>query len=346
MVSDLRFSGDLKSLDGFLITIYDVMEANAQYFASDSRNISWVERHFSPGSPSLDWWIIQLQENAQAYTRSHPEAPRLAGTYSVAGVPFTIPVLIDISLFLRTLALIFTDPYASQTALHEFQSLSMGKLSVAQFNARFTALAFRVNASEAILMEYYRKALTPAVYRLALSQPDWAPCPTLQELMQVAILAAHQEEEISISHQPQVLTPSLPSTGVRVPHNPTAMDVSAIQAIFSFRPATKFLFKFYRELCKSCGACWCCQKSYNDVNRSNKATGKPFCPNPQGSPADMDAYCVTHTVSSPDSSPVSCVVASTTSIPVGVSPVVSVEVTECYIEFTDVCVCYTCLYCV
>lgn len=175
VVADLRFSGEAKSIDGFLITMYDVMEANSHCFASDSCKISWVARHFSPGSPALDWWVSQLQENARAHSREHPNAPRFAGTYSVAGVPFTIPVLMDISLFLRTLAKILSDPYASQTVLHDFQSLTMGKLSVVQFNARFTALAFRVEASEAILMDYYRKALSPAVYRRALSRQDWAP---------------------------------------------------------------------------------------------------------------------------------------------------------------------------
>lgn len=214
VVADLRFSGDAKSIDSFLITMYNIMEANTQCFASDSRKISWVARHFSPGSPALDWWISQLQENARAHSCAHPNALRLAGTYSVAGVPFTIPVLLDISLFLRTLAQIFSDPSASQTALQDFQSLTMGKLSVIQFNARFTALSCRVDASEAILMDYYRKALAPAVYRRALSRQDWAPCTTLQELMQVAILAAHQEEAISVSHRPPVSSLPVSSPGV------------------------------------------------------------------------------------------------------------------------------------
>lgn len=77
-----------------------------------------------------------------AYSRDHPGAPRLAGTHSVAGVPFSIAVLIDVSLFLRTIAQLFSDPYAAQTALKEFQGLSMGKLSIVQFNACFIALSF------------------------------------------------------------------------------------------------------------------------------------------------------------------------------------------------------------
>lgn len=230
VVPDLRFSGDSKTLDGFLITIYDVMEANTQCFASDSRKISWVAWHFASGSPALDWWVSQLQENARAHARDHPDAPRLAGTYSVAGVAFTIPILVDIDLFLCTLAKTFSDPYASQTALQDFQSFTMGKLSVIQFNAKFTALAFRINAPEDILMDYYRKALHPAVYRRALSRADWAPCVSLQELMQVAILAAHQEEAISSSHR--LPSSSLPTsmTGVRVPQDSVPMDVSAVNS--------------------------------------------------------------------------------------------------------------------
>lgn len=76
----------------------------------------------------------------------------------------------------------------------------MGKLSVIQFNAKFTALAFCINTPEDILMDSYRKALNPVVYRRALSRADRAPCVTLQELMQVAILAAHQEEAILSPH--------------------------------------------------------------------------------------------------------------------------------------------------
>lgn len=135
VLPDLRFSGDSKDLDGFMITIYDVLEAQGGCFPSDSRKISWIARHFVVGSPVHDWWISQLQENANSHARNHPNAPLMAGTHSVAGVPFSIPVLTDFSFFLRTLAQLFSDTYAAQTALKEFQSLTMGKLSIVQFNA-------------------------------------------------------------------------------------------------------------------------------------------------------------------------------------------------------------------
>lgn len=312
VVSDLRFSGDARTIDSFLISVYDVLEANMSSFASDSRKISWVARHFVSGSPAHDWWVSQLQENARTFSREHPHAPRLAGTYSVAGVPFSIPVLVDISIFLRTVAKLFSDPYASQTALRDFQSLTMGKLSVIQFNAKFTALAFCIEASEFILMDYYRKALLPAVFQQALSRPDWAPCSTLAELMNVAILAAHQEEAIALAHrqrQPQH-QPHHSNTfaGVSIPPEPTAMDISAINSNRSHPPAsnlpaTRFPFGFYRELCQARGVCWRCQKSFDDIHRSNKAAGKPICPNTAVSASDMDAFCVSCTSTSPSSTP-------------------------------------------
>lgn len=135
VVSDLRFSGDAKTIDSFLITMYDIMEANTQCFASDSRKISWVARHFAPGSPALDWWVSQLQENARAHSRAHPTAPCLAGTFLVAGVPFTIPVLLDISVFLRTLAQLFSDrspglpiPYYGQVVGYSVQRSVHGSI--------------------------------------------------------------------------------------------------------------------------------------------------------------------------------------------------------------------------
>lgn len=236
VLSDLRFSGDSKDLDGFMITIYDVLEAQGSCFSSDSRKVSWIARHFVVGSPVHDWWISQLQENANDHARDHPDAPRMAGTHSVAGVPFSIKVLTDVSLFLRTIAQLFSDPYAAQTALKEFQSLTMGKLSIVQFNARFTALSFRITASEDIFMDYYKKALSPAIYQRALSRPEWEPCTTVRELMGVAVTAARQEEAIVASHRLRSLPPTPVvstlssgfSQGVSVPHDSSAMDVSAI----------------------------------------------------------------------------------------------------------------------
>lgn len=61
VVSDFRFSGDAKTIDSFLMSVYDVLEANVSSFASDSRKISWVAQHSVSGSPAHDWWVSQLQ---------------------------------------------------------------------------------------------------------------------------------------------------------------------------------------------------------------------------------------------------------------------------------------------
>lgn len=314
VVSDLRFSGDSKDLDGFLITIYDILESQGGCFVSDSRKVSWVARHFVLGSPAHDWWMSQLQENAMAYSRDHAGAPRLAGTHSVAGVPFYIAVLIDVSLFLRTIAQLFSDPYAAQTALKEFQGLSMGKLSIVQFNACFIALSFRITASKDIFMDYYKKALSPAIFQRALSRPEWEPCTTVRELMGVAVIAARQEEAIVASHRLRSSSSNSSSSlvpvssfpqGVTIPQDSSAMDVSAVGSKVSqprSRPVTRFPFNFYRELCQARGICWRCQHTFDDVHRANKSSGKPICSNSPVSGSDMDAYCVSCTSSS--SSPV------------------------------------------
>lgn len=184
----------------------------------------------------------------------------------------------------------------------------MGKLSVIQFNAKFTALAFRIDASESILMDYYRKALSPAVFQRALSRPDWPPCTTLANLMHVAILAAHQEEATALSHCQRQLhhasSNTTPISGVVIPPDPMAMDVSAVNSNYSTsttakRPATRFPFDFHRELCQARGVCWRCQKSFDDVHQNNKAAGKQICPNAAVTASDMDAFCVSCTSTSP-----------------------------------------------
>lgn len=72
---DLQFSGDSKDLDGFLITIYNVLEAHGLSFISDSCKVSWTVCHFTIGSPVHNWWVSQLQENVTAYSGDHPDAP-------------------------------------------------------------------------------------------------------------------------------------------------------------------------------------------------------------------------------------------------------------------------------
>lgn len=99
-----------------------------------------------------------------AYYCDPPNAPCLAETHSVAGVPFSINFLTDVSLFLCTLACLLSDPYAAQAASKVFQSLTVGKLSIFKFNTCFVALSFRITASEDIFMDYYRKSLSPDIF--------------------------------------------------------------------------------------------------------------------------------------------------------------------------------------
>lgn len=161
-------------------------------------------------------------------------------------------------------------------------------------------------------MDYYRQALSLAVFQLALSQPDWAPCSTLADPVNVAVLAAHQEEAIALAHQqrqPQHQPQhSNALTVVLVPSNPMARDISPINSNCSLphapnRPSTCFPFSFYQELFQYCGVCWCFQKSFNNIHQSNKASGKQICPNVAVSASNMDVFCVSCTSTTPSPTP-------------------------------------------
>lgn len=52
---DLQLSGDSKDLDGFFITIYDVVEAHGLSFVSESSKVIWTACHFTIGMPVHNW---------------------------------------------------------------------------------------------------------------------------------------------------------------------------------------------------------------------------------------------------------------------------------------------------
>lgn len=68
VVTDLQFSGDAKNIDSFLISTYDVLEANVSSFTPDLQKTSWVAHHFVSDSPAHKWWVSQLQENVRAFS--------------------------------------------------------------------------------------------------------------------------------------------------------------------------------------------------------------------------------------------------------------------------------------
>lgn len=56
----------------------------------------------------------------------------------------------------------------------------MGKLGVQQFNTKFNALSYRVKGlSEAVLIDYYQRALSDCVRKQAMLRQDWATCKTV-----------------------------------------------------------------------------------------------------------------------------------------------------------------------
>lgn len=181
---DVSFSGDPSQLTSFLYSMYDALAVHEARFVNDDRRVKWIARHFRPASsPAADWWISLIAENASLFESSIPEG-------QTAAFPFRLERLTSVSSFLQDLVLTFSDPFADKKALKTLQTFDMGKLGIQKFNTKFNALSYRVKGiNEALLIDYYQKALSERVRRQVLGRPDWAPCRTVKDCQTVALLA-------------------------------------------------------------------------------------------------------------------------------------------------------------
>lgn len=180
--------------------------------------------------------------------------------------------------FLCELVLTFSDPFADQKALKSLQSSEMGKLGIQQFNTKRNALLYCVKGlNEAVLMDYYQRALSNRVCRQALSQPDWAPCRTVKECQVVNLLASRQLNDLYVSSRPVGPTTQA-GLMVSIPRDPAAMDVDvhAAGARMVRSPVPSIVtFNFYRKLCHQQALCWQCLKGYDEAHWLWKADPSP-----------------------------------------------------------------------
>lgn len=293
---DVAFSGDPGQLTSFLYSVYDALTVHENCFANNDRRVKWIARHFRPASsPAADWWISLVAENASLFESSIPEG-------QTASFPFRLEKLTLVTSFLHELVLTFSDPFADQKALKMLQGFEMGKLGIQQFNTKFNALSYRVKGiNEALLIDYYQRALSDRVRRQALSRPDWALCRTVKDCQAVALLACRQLDDLYVSSRPVV--PAAPANPmVSIPRDPTAMDVdvhaSGARLTRTLVPSI-VTFNFYRELCHQRALCWRCLKGYDESHRARKAdTSLPSCPNPPVDSLQMDPFA-THCQSQP-----------------------------------------------
>ncbi|KAG0146392.1 hypothetical protein CROQUDRAFT_671155 [Cronartium quercuum f. sp. fusiforme G11] len=72
----------------------------------------------------------------------------------------------------------FGDKFASSTAVKNLRVCQMGSSTISDYNSRFDSLAVKVEGSDKILIDYYKKGFTDAVRRQSLLQADWAPAKT------------------------------------------------------------------------------------------------------------------------------------------------------------------------
>lgn len=286
-LADVSFSGESHQLSSFLYSIYYALSVHEARFADDGRRVKWISRHFRPASsPAADWWLSLVAENASLFDESLPEG-------MTASFPFRLKKLQSVDAFLRDLVETFSDPFESQKALKALQELVMGKLGVQQFNTKFNALSYRVKGlNEAVLMDYYQRALSDRVRRQALGRPDWGPCRTVKDLQTVTLLAAKQLDDLSSTYRP-VSHPS-PVPMILVPRDPAAMDVDIHAAglrMGKLVTPTVVTFTFYRELCHQRGMCWRCLRNYDEDHRSQKLNPSVApCPHPLVDAARMDQF--------------------------------------------------------
>lgn len=258
ILSDCFYSGGHPSLRGFIHVVRDTLSSRSTSFSGDSACINWVARHFKPiGGSSNSWWMSLLQENAAAQgVHDH---------YRFSGLPFVIPPLSSLDLFLKAVVEEFGDKLAQETALKSLQECKMGHLKIGDFNSHFKSLATLVpDAPESIRIDYYKKALSPLVRRQAILRTDWEPAKTLAAKMAIAILAAQQLDEVNgPSHSKNPSSIHIPQM-VSVPSETDTMEIDVIS--LSASNPSNFPRKFYISECKSQSICTRCLSPYNDTH--------------------------------------------------------------------------------
>lgn len=204
-----------------------------------------------------------LQENAAAQgVRDH---------YQFSGLPFIIPQLSSLDLFLQAIVDEFGDKLAHETALKSLQDCKMGNMKIGDFNSHFKSLATLVpDAPKSIRIDYHKKALSAPVRRQAILRSDWESAK-----MAIVILSAQQFDEVNGSSHSKPLLPASHNQMVVIPHNSDSMEVDVIN--LSTSNPSQFPRKFYISECKQQSICTRCLSPYNESHRS--LSGAATCPN-------------------------------------------------------------------
>jgi hypothetical protein len=265
------FSGNPKEINQFLYFVKDRLIEVEPRFQTEKSKINWVVRHFrnsngniSEPTPSYNWWMSLLKENARTQ--------ELPTQFASAEDPYILPCLHSIRSFLAKLEEVFADRNSVEDAKRALYSCKQGNMSLDVFNS----LVYAVDLTEESRCDLYKRALNPRILEIAIVKDSWKSADTLRKKQDLAVLASNILDELNqLRGNMSVRQPNHCPSAPPPPAAPTPMDIDAITA------STGFTFPLYRALCVKNKLCQRCHKAYDKAHINNRS-----CPNVEVSMKD------------------------------------------------------------
>ncbi|POW03051.1 hypothetical protein PSTT_11399 [Puccinia striiformis] len=262
------FSGNPKELNKFIYFIKDRLVEVESRFQSEKSKINWIVRHFrhpngniSDATPSYNWWISLLKENARAQD--------LNPLHASAEDPYFLPCLKSLRNFLTKIEEVFADRNSIEDAKRALYSCKQGNLSLDVFNSLFSSLVYAVDLTEPSRIDIYKRAINPKILELAIMRDTWNVANTLREKQDLAIMASNVLDELAqLRNAASVRTPNYQPQLPPPPPAATPMDIDSITA------SSGFTFPLYRSICIKNKLCQRCHKAYDKAHITNRS-----CPN-------------------------------------------------------------------
>ncbi|KNZ48807.1 uncharacterized protein VP01_53g5 [Puccinia sorghi] len=280
-IKDLWFSGDSAHLLSFLRHVRDFLRPRSSLFQSESRRVVWISRHFGyhpaehrkTPSPVENWYNSLIIDNA----RQQGELDVYA---DLDGKPFIHPTLVCVASFLDGLIAIFGDKFMKENAKRALKECKQGKLTIGEYNSKFSSLVYLVEDVEDSRIEKYVSGLNPRIIRQAMGK-EWLSAKSLATRMALASEAAAQLDLLSLLPPDSTSLPHYPLSSNRPAFNsappprptrdPDAMEIDATRVI----PAFRSLLDASRAICRVRNLCFRCLSPVIPGTH----TGSLNCPN-------------------------------------------------------------------
>ncbi|KAA1106095.1 hypothetical protein PGT21_028808 [Puccinia graminis f. sp. tritici] len=301
---ELWFSGETKQLSSFLRAIRDFLYPRQAFFASQSRMIVWISRHFghrpleSKDTPCAaeNWYTALVLSNARAQGEDNPYA-------DFDRLPFVHPMLTSVTAFEQGLIDSFGDKFQLDSAKRALAACKQGKRSIEEYNTEYSTLCYQVVNSEDARFDKYVEGLNYDIINKAMSK-EWLEEPTLAGKMRRALdasrqLAAlyrisnqqtsnHSNLSSATHHSLNQSNSSRPSSFVApatyqhpnsTNRSPDAMDVDAISSRGAQTPEQRFE-RLFRTVCLAQRVCFRCLQKTVPPDHTNSLN----CPNGRVTP--------------------------------------------------------------